>query len=597
MAQNNYNLTEQENESKSRKSGLMRKLMAGATLVATLTFGGLAGCSKLNPLSMPTETPNSPPKIEKMVVIPPSGYAPFKAIQTADVIDPDGDPITYNNEIIDKASGKVVDSVSSAGSNYYFDKPGDYEWVLTARDPSGKTDKKTIEVTVLQDPAAPSLDFSKAGKDIGENSSVEIDLPGDSDIEYTGASVASGDVTLDKSGLENKIIKLGLGDINKNGIYKLDLVYKSKSSGKTGAGVVEGGELNKLDYGGKIEDDETHTPQQSVLKVRYTDSSGTHRDNIRIIKGSPGPNNTIYTLPDGTFLLEINEPADNISGVDIEAGIGDYTTKIPTGSGFSEPYAGPSKSWTRVRTTTSNKQDGTPQTLPLGDDTDLTIRPTPFGAYGLPLNSSGKITNDLEYRNFFYDIWGNFTATGRDPQDTQIGTFNTQKVEVAQTNPTGSNPYGDGSAFADTSTMKQIVNDLSDMATNNGKISDVSRFTYQLDPTPSQYEKPGWATVIPADTYNRFGKGILGNTIGHTCYIRHDLTSSALTDVAIHEIAHTLIAPCDTAKYKNTIFYQSNSLEKPSGADKKAGRDSREKNYLKGEWIGKTILKKGFNVN
>ena len=583
------------------KNYLKRGILIGAAVMAI----GFAGC---NIIPSPQ---NSPPKITSTPIT--QIYEGNTYDYPVQASDPDGDTLTYSLKTTPSAPWLSINSETGLieGIAPQVDSDTNYNIEIDVSDGS-QTAKQNY---TLIDKNIGIIDLSSIDGSVNEGQKISITLPsvdtnGDP-VTYTSAIKQSGDVTIDSSSLSSDQLSIrGSNNISIDEDYSVEIAFTNNVTGKTGTVTLTSKLYDLPDISGVLQDNETHTTQQGILEIIYTDANGTYSNIINNTTNPANPSTTdsegnmvVYTDLNGNFNIRINERTDNLIGIILQAGLGNYTTTNPL-TGFTGPYSGPSESWTRVLATSIllPYMAGYAQTLFLGDNSNLHVSIVPTGTTGLPLNSSPSIiTTDEAFQKFVNDTEGLYLY--------KYGVNgNNLAVEIA-----GTSSY-DGSTYDDSNALTEI----SSMATELSNIIPGGIIQYQTPGTPDPFHSGlGYEVIMPAtrDYLNSIGgAGADGLTVleggektgeygYNTSYVLNTLSSDispTIQEVAIHELAHGLIAPLDltsTEGYSqaDSIHYGPNGLTSPTNADKKLTLIVYESTYKGLEEINKYILKNGFN--
>ncbi|HEX2533855.1 MAG TPA: PKD domain-containing protein, partial [Chitinophagaceae bacterium] len=91
-----------------------------------------------------------------------SGALPLNVqLNTTGTVDYDGDELTYSWKV---TGGGATRTLKGASPTVKFDKPGTYKVTLTATDPKGLSNSKTLEIKAGNEPPAVAIDLGKANR-------------------------------------------------------------------------------------------------------------------------------------------------------------------------------------------------------------------------------------------------------------------------------------------------------------------------------------------------------------------------------------------------------------------------------------------------
>ena len=262
---------------------LVNKLRKGfkktASIVMTLSALSFYACPPFIP-----SKPNTPPTAI-LSVDPISGQAPLETLIQFDGTDLDGkdDIIEYkvgedknNDGDIDDYNELIKSSSAPINETVIFNTSGIkkiYGQVMDSQGAIGKAGPISIDVSLA--PGDPTVDLSsipESEKNFNEEEQTTINLPTPTDsnpednpVPYISATSLDGKVSIDDSLLnQNKIIVTG--NLDKIDTYQIQLKFGSFEGG-IGNATLEGIITNLLDISGRLEDNETDSPQAGIIKV------------------------------------------------------------------------------------------------------------------------------------------------------------------------------------------------------------------------------------------------------------------------------------------------------------------------------------------
>lgn len=270
------------------------------TLLSALAISilGLSGCSippPEPPIPVPEPDKNNPPKAS-LYVEPPYGQAPLETTVELDGEDLDGkeDITNYavgedknNDDDIDDYNEMIKTGSYPLNEKIIFSTAGTYKIIGQVMDSHGAIDKKSLLV-IVSNPYDPTVDLSSLDADLNEEQEKIINLPDpydpnpeDNPVSYTNASSLDGkvDVVLN----ENQLTITGNEDLI--GIYQVKLELENKF-GEKGEAILQGEIFNLIDISGRLEDNETDSPQRGIIKI--FDASDTSSPLEEIVMSSPG---------------------------------------------------------------------------------------------------------------------------------------------------------------------------------------------------------------------------------------------------------------------------------------------------------------------
>jgi hypothetical protein len=193
-------------------------------------------------------------------------------------------------------SGEELIKQSSPITNYSWtpSSTGTFKLIGEDIDAGGLTGSENISVSVSNSDI-PTINLSGVNFDLIDGRSSVINLPSPTDddtpgeIPYTDVKVLSGNLTIDKSKLNERKLTLNANPVSQDSPYQLEFDFGTQEGGINTA-TLEGKIKNLCNVSGTLQDNETHTNQSGTITL----SDGTS------------------TSANGTFNIQASSPASQI---------------------------------------------------------------------------------------------------------------------------------------------------------------------------------------------------------------------------------------------------------------------------------------------